>query len=126
MNTISRALVCGVLALSAALAVAAPDLATAQEQMKKRLPEIAQLKIQKIVGENNAGYLTLLKGTVEEAVRKLVDAENADRKTVYEAVAARTGTDADRVGRQRAREIADRAAAGIMLQREDGTWYQKQ
>jgi len=117
-------MVCGLLTLGVGMAYG-QDLAKAQEQMKKRLPEVAQLKTQKVVGETSAGFLALVKGDGDAAARQLVDAENADRKAVYAAVAAKTGADPARVGQQRAKEISERAAPGVMLQRDDGTWYEK-
>jgi uncharacterized protein YdbL (DUF1318 family) len=116
--------VCGLLVLGTA-SLLAQDLAKAQEQMKKRLPEVAQLKTQKAVGENSAGFLALVKPDADAKVKELVAAENADRKVVYAAVAAKTGSDPERVGKQRAKEIVEKAAPGVMLQRDDGSWYEK-
>jgi hypothetical protein len=94
--------------------------------MKERLAQIAPLKTQQVIGENRAGLLEIVKpAAADEAARKLVDAENTDRKLVYAAIAAKTGTDADRVGAERAKKIAESAAPGLMLQRDDGTWYAK-
>jgi uncharacterized protein YdbL (DUF1318 family) len=124
MKTMLWTMVCGLLVLSV-VSASAQDLGKAQEQMKKRLPEVAQLKTQKVVGETSAGYLALVQANAPDAVRKVVEAENADRKTIYTAIAAKTGSDADRVGQQRGKEIADRAAPGVMLQRDDGTWHEK-
>jgi uncharacterized protein YdbL (DUF1318 family) len=117
-------LVYGLLAMTTA-GVMAQDLAKVQEQMKKRLPELAQLKTQKVVGETSAGFVALAKAAADAKARQLVDAENADRKVVYASIAAKTGSDAARVGQQRGKEIAERSAPGMMLQREDGTWYEK-
>lgn len=125
MKTMAWMVAVGLLALGA-MSAQAQDIAKAQEQMKKRLPEVAQLKTQKAVGEDNAGYLALLKTGVSKETRELVEAENADRKTIYEAVAAKTGTTAQKVGELRAKEIVQRATKGVMLQREDGTWFEKQ
>ncbi len=124
MRTMLSLTVFALLALTT-LNLGAQDLAAVQARMKERLPQVAQLKAQKAVGEDRAGFLALLKTDAAATARQLVDAENADRKQVYAALAAKAGTDATRVGQQRAKELAERAAAGMMLQRDDGTWYEK-
>ena len=124
MRTMLCLSVFGLLALTA-LNLTAEDLAVVQARMKERLPQVAQQKAQKVIGEDRAGFLALVKADAAAPARQLVDAENADRKVVYAALAAKAGTDATRVGQQRAKELAERSAAGMMLQREDGTWYEK-
>ena len=108
-----------------ALNLNAQDLAAVQARMKERLPQVAELKSQKVIGEDCAGFLALVKAEAPATARQLVEAENADRKVVYAALAAKAGSDSARVGKQRAKELADRSAAGMMLQREDGSWYEK-
>ena len=104
----------------------ANDLAAVRERMNKRIPEIAELKTRQIVGENRAGLLEIVKpAEADNDARTLVKAENADRQIAYAAIAAKAGTSVDQVGAQRATSIAQRAAPGVMLQREDGTWYAK-
>ena len=124
MRTTLCLTVFGLLALTA-LNLSAQDLAAVQARMKERLPQVAQLKTQKVIGEDYAGFLALVKTDAAATVRELVQAENADRKVVYAALAAKAGSDPARVGQQRAKELAERAAPGMMLQREDGSWYEK-
>lgn len=124
MRTMLCLTVFGLFALTS-LNLRAQDLAAVQARMKQRLPQVAQLKTQKVIGEDSAGFLALVKGDAEATARQLVEAENADRKVVYAALAANAGTDPARVGKQRAKELAERSAAGMMLQREDGSWYEK-
>ncbi len=124
MRTMLCVAMFAVLALTT-LNLSAQDLGAVQARMKERLPQVAQLKSQKTVGEDRAGFLGLVKADANATARQTVDAENADRKLVYAALATKAGTDAARVGKQRAKELAERSAAGTMLQREDGTWYEK-
>jgi len=124
MRTMLCLSVFGLFALTT-LNLRAEDLAVVQARMKERLPQVAQMKAQKTIGEDRAGFLGLVKADAGDAAQKLVVAENADRKAVYAALAAKAGTDAARVGQQRAKELAERSAAGMMLQRDDGTWYEK-
>jgi uncharacterized protein YdbL (DUF1318 family) len=92
--------------------------------MKTRLDKVEALKLAKTVGENKDGYLEVL-GEVDADGKATVEAENADRKLVYEAIAAKTGATAEAVGQSRAKTISKTAAAGVMLQAPDGTWYEK-
>ena len=101
----------------------AQDLGTVRQQMEQRLPEIDQAKASGHVGENNQGLLTMRQESPE--IGKLVAAENADRLTVYAAIARQTGATPAAVAQARARQIASQSAPGIWLQKPDGTWYQK-
>lgn len=100
----------------------AETLDAVRVRMEKRLPAINAMKQRQEIGENNRGYLDVLKAGADADA---VAAENADRKRVYEGIAETTGTSADVVGRQRARQIAERSAPGIMLQDQRGNWYEK-
>lgn len=124
MKTTLCLAVFGLFALTA-LNLRAEDLTAVQARMKERLPQVAQLKTQKVIGEDCAGFLALVKADAEATARRLVEAENADRKAVYAALAAKAASTPARVGQQRAKELAERSALGMMLQREDGSWYEK-
>jgi uncharacterized protein YdbL (DUF1318 family) len=94
-----------------------------KERMQKRLPVIVDLKAKGVVGEDSKGYLSFIKGASEK--KDVVDAENQDRKMVYEAIAQKQGTTVANVGQRRALQIAEKAAPGEWLQKADGKWYQK-
>ena len=91
--------------------------------MIARLPEIKALKNKGIVGENNLGYLQFVGNKKEKA--DVVNAENRDRKLVYEAIAKQQNTTVEVVGKHRAIQIANKAQAGEWLQDANGKWYQK-
>jgi uncharacterized protein YdbL (DUF1318 family) len=91
--------------------------------MAKRLPIINQLKAKGIVGENNQGYLQFMGSKKEKA--DVVNAENADRKKVYEAIAKQQKTTAALVGKRRAAQIAQIAGKGEWIQSSDGKWKKK-
>ena len=106
-----------------AIQAAGANLGAIKERMKDRLPTIKALKVQEIVGENNHGYLQFLgKGRENESV---VTSENADRKKVYEAIAAQQNVSLDVVERHRAAQIRENAEAGMWLEDAKGNWYQK-
>lgn len=92
-------------------------------RMKSRLPAIVDLKSRGVVGENNQGYLELLKGQTEK--KEIVQAENNDRRAIYGHIAKKTGATAQVVGQRRAIQIAEKASPGEWLQDASGKWYQK-
>lgn len=103
----------------------AQDLSTIKSNMQKRLPQIELLWKKDLIGENNQGYLSA-RGELTEAQQKVVNAENADRKRVYSSIGSNASASVEKVGQQRAAQIARRAAKGLWLQKPDGSWYKKQ
>ncbi|BBO91264.1 YdbL family protein [Desulfosarcina ovata] len=94
-----------------------------KDRMKERLPEIIKLKAAGVIGEDNQGYLAFVGGKQQQ--QALVDAENQDRKRVYDAIAKQQGTTADLVGQRRALQIAEKAKPGEWIQNAGGKWIQK-
>ena len=102
----------------------AQDVSGAKQRMIDRLPEIVRLLAGKTIGENNSGFVEKL-GKIAEADAKVVEAENADRKVIYDGVAKKMGQSVSDVGTARALVIASKAKAGTMLQDKDGKWAEK-
>lgn len=99
------------------------DSATIKKNMAERKPKIETLKKAGSIGENKAGYLEAMKDAkLSEDDSKLVEAENADRKAVYTAVAKQEKTTVDKVGEIRAKQIRSKANEGDFIQEEDGKW----
>jgi uncharacterized protein YdbL (DUF1318 family) len=94
-----------------------------KERMKDRLPVIAELKKQGIVGEDNQGYLAFV-GDVKTH-ETLIEQENQDRQTIYAQIAAQQNTSISVVEKNRALQLAERAAPGTYVQNPDGTWVKK-
>ena len=109
--------------LMAGTASASP-ISEAQGRMKERLSAIDSLKEEGLVGENAKGFLSV-RGDLGARQRSLVDGENADRRTIYAAVAAKTGQSVDAVGAQRAIRIAELAEPGLWLEKPSGEWFRK-
>jgi uncharacterized protein YdbL (DUF1318 family) len=107
----------------ATLAAAADDLNAIKGRMEQRLPQLDALKAKGLVGENNRGMMELRGGDVDAG--DAVAAENRDRGMVYAEIAKQTRTSVEQVARHRARQIAEGSAAGVWLQKDDGTWYKK-
>jgi uncharacterized protein len=97
----------------------AQNLPEIRARMEKRVPQVDELKASGVLGENNLGFLAVRSGDDQGVAA----AENADRSVVYAAIAKKTGSTADMVGKTRAQQIAENSAAGVYLQRVDGGWY---
>ncbi|MSU70327.1 MAG: DUF1318 domain-containing protein [Opitutaceae bacterium] len=107
----------------AATAARAEDLNAVKARIAERLPKLDALKASGAIGENNRGFVEV-RGDGGDA-GSVTAAENSDRGVVYAAIASKTGAAADTVGRARAKQIATNSAAGVWLQREDGSWHRK-
>ena len=94
-----------------------------KERMRKRLPVITNMKNQGLIGENNRGFLEYRSS--DRPNQQVVNDENADRLTVYQMIAKKTGSTPELVGKQRAVQIAKRARKGDWLQAPEGRWYRK-
>ncbi len=94
-----------------------------KERMKNRLPAIAALKAQGIVGETNQGYLGFVSNHSSGA--DVVAAENKDRKTIYLRIAEQQDVTIEMVQARRAKALAKRAKAGQYIQNPAGKWVKK-
>lgn len=92
-------------------------------RMKARRPIINELKAKGIVGEDATGLLQFVGQKKEK--EDVINAENADRRKVYKAIAKQQETTAELVGKRRALQIAKKAKAGTWLQDQGGKWHQK-
>ena len=106
-------------------ALQANNAETIKQNMIKRLPRIQELKKDGLIGENQQGFLEAVQSSLPAADKELIEAENADRKSVYEAIARQQGTTAELVGKLRAKKIFEQAKSGEFLKQEDGTWKKK-
>jgi uncharacterized protein YdbL (DUF1318 family) len=103
---------------------AGEDAGAVKARMEQRLGAINAVKDRGAAGENNRGYLEA-RGGATAADQGIISAENADRQTVYAAIAAKTGANPDAVGRQRAQQLAGLARPGHWIQDASGAWRQK-
>ena len=110
--------------LSMGVAAFAENAADIRHRMEQRLPQIDALKAQEAVGETNRGFLDERKSGVA-GTAKIVADENHDREAVYAYIAKQTGSDAETVGRARAKQIAAASRAGVWVQDESGHWSKK-
>lgn len=93
-------------------------------RFEARLPQIDQMKKELVVGENNKGYLEA-RGSLSSAQKTLMNAENADRKTLYGMLASKREVSIDVVGKTRAAQIyegSQKSAAQVWVQDAAGNW----
>lgn len=113
-----------------ALVAGVPSLAMAdrrdelQARFKKRFEQVRQYKDQGKVGETSTGLLEAVKDA-DDALKSLIEAENADRRELYRLIAEKEGTTPDVVARTNAIRNFRRAKAGDWLKADDGKWRQK-
>lgn len=123
MNPMGRIKI-GLLVVGLCLALTVPACAQGiRDRMLARLPDIVKLKSQGVVGEDNQGYLAVLKDAGDK--QSIVDAENQDRRKIYTAIAKQQGTTPALVGQRRALKIAQNADPGTMVQDAAGNWRKK-
>jgi len=94
------------------------------DQMKARLSDVVAAKDAGTVGEGVDGLLHL-RSSSNSAAKKLVEAENADRKQLFKNLAKKTGGDVSAVARQFSQGIASKAKTGHWFKKSSGTWVQK-
>jgi len=92
-------------------------------RMLERKPVIDSLKATEIVGENNNGFLEFIGNKKEK--EDVVQAENADRQTVYKDIANQEGSTAEWVGKRRAMQLEEKTESGQWVQNQEGKWYKK-
>lgn len=94
-----------------------------KQRMESRLNSINSLKAKGIIGENSKGFLAFV-GSAKEG-DDIVKAENADRASVYAAIAKKQNTTAELVGNRRALQLSQTAKAGEYVQNDKGVWSKK-
>ena len=115
------------LALPTFLPVAsAQDAATIKQNMINRLPAIAAMKSKGLAGEDNRGYLAAVSSQLSAADQAVIDAENADRKLVFEKIAQKESIPVEAVARRMAGRMSEHTPAGTWIQDGQGNWSVKQ
>jgi uncharacterized protein YdbL (DUF1318 family) len=104
-----------------------PEVKSALDARRGRFDQLAALKAEGKVGENNQGYVEVLSGGGVGA-ESLVSAENSDRKMIYKTIVAQNGLPGDAlstVEKVFAQVQRDKAASGDSIQNESGAWVKK-
>jgi uncharacterized protein YdbL (DUF1318 family) len=94
-----------------------------QKEFKERYPELRELKKKGIVGETSEGFVAFVEGEDADA-KEVVEEENADRRKLYDLIAQKEETTADKVAERNARRNFREAEPGDYL-RKNGKWQKK-
>jgi len=96
---------------------------------RMRSGEIQQLKNDHVIGEDNNGYLQIVRKPADVKylayAHSVVNDENADRSYLYLANAQAQNKPLEMIERDYAQLWNDRAYSGEWVQKEDGTWIRK-
>lgn len=103
-----------------------PQVERALESRRGRYNDLSLLKARGAVGENNRGYIDVLDPANSDA-KALANAENADRKVIYETIAEQNGLSGEMgtIEKVFAQVQRDKAQIGELVQDENGSWIKK-
>ncbi len=105
-----------------------PAVQKALNNRKARSHELQALKAKGLIGENNKGFITILKPSLQPKEKSLVEAENHDRKFIYTTVVKQNhlgGKGLAKVEEKFAKTRSARATKGDFIQTPSGKWVQK-
>lgn len=113
--------------------VSNPVIQNLKQQIRERFPRLVPFFQKAAIGEGRTGFVEILepKGLTpaeKTDVKSLVDAENRDRRALYQEVAKSMNISSDQIGKvQRifAKKWQQSAERGWWIQKEDNTWVQK-
>ena len=101
------------------------EVQAALNNRRDRFNQLRQLKSSGAIGENNKGYVEVLKA--EGDAQSIADAENQDRHVIYQTIAEQNGLE-NAIGTIEsvfAQVQEDKAEAGDRVQGQDGGWITK-
>ena len=96
-----------------------PNSSDVRERRRSRRDQIKAWKSAQLIGENNKGLLEArtADGSLSDSVKKVVDAENADRRLVFQAIAGKQNIPVE--------SVAQRRGARTWVQDGAGKWTVK-
>ncbi len=102
-----------------------PQVLAALEGRSGRYDQLVELKVKGVLGENNKGYVEVLKSEGDAEV--IAEAENVDRKIIYQTIAEQNNLDGQLATIEKvfASVKRDKAVSGNMIQMENGKWVSK-
>lgn len=120
--------VCGVLffGLWTVSWVQAQDKQAVVQSMQQRYAQLVQAKDQGLVGEAWNGLVALVEDNVPQNIRDLMEAENSDRRALFQIIAQETGTSVQEVARQNRIRMYRLAKDEHFLQDQNRNWVRKQ
>ena len=102
--------------------VAAGELDDLKKRFKERAPALGKLKVAGKLGETDKGYVEPVKGAeLPEADKKLMQAENRDRRAGYDIIAKKRNISHAKVGQLAGAKKIKSAKAGEWV-KQGGAW----
>ena len=113
-----------------------PPRSELKERMKQRDADIDRLRNAEKIGETSTGLVEVVKPAYAQekvapadpksaTIAELVDAENKDRRELFELLAKQEKLTAAEIGKQNGIRHLERASDDHWLKLEDGRWVQK-
>mgnify|MGYP001048630091 CR=1 FL=1 len=102
-----------------------PEIKAALDARRARFDELADLKAEGIIGENNSGYVEIL--APSPRAQELAPNENRDRRLIYKAIAEQNGLTGalNTIETVFAKVQREKAAPGDPIQLPGGEWVKK-
>ena len=102
-----------------------PEVQAALDRRRERFDQLAELKKKGVIGENNRGYVEVI--TNGEGAEGIVDAENKDRKVIYQTIAEQNDLkgEIDTIEKVFAEVQKEKAQTGDKIQDDQGRWTYK-
>lgn len=99
-----------------------PEVKAALENRRSRFDQLKDLKAKGVAGENNRGYVEVLKD--DPSARSLVESENNDRRVIYKTIEVQNNLFGamETIEKVFAQVQRDKASPGDQIQTENGTW----
>jgi len=82
-------------------------------------------KAQGLIGERSNGYLGIVVGNPQTAVKRLVEDINRKRRTAYQDKARKAGVDLQVIELRVGQRLRERALSGQFVQDSHGQWERK-
>lgn len=111
----------------AAIAMAGDSKDDLKKRFKERHDKLVEMKEDGKIGETYLGYVEAVKNEYakDDAVKKLITAENEDRRKLHAILAEEEGTSVEDVARQSAIFKFRKAGLEEWFKAKDGVWRQK-
>ena len=95
------------------------------KSMKARLPDVLKAKDAGSIGEGVDGLLHVRADDASASLKEMVGAENTDRKSLFAALAKKTGGSSAAVAEKFAKAMIGKGKKGHWFRSSKGTWKQK-
>ena len=93
-------------------------------RMKERLPSLVKAKDEGVVGEGTDGFV-YVRESDSEKIKKMVAAENEDRKMLFKAMSSKTGGSVDEVANKFSKALVKKSKKGHWFRKSSGEWIQR-